>query len=54
MTIKIDLNENKSLFKDLNDVPPSYDWFLWEYIDVDIKKKVNDTKVQLSGDEMEK
>ena len=42
------------MFKDLNDVPPSYDWFPYEYIDDDIKKKVNKTKGQLTGDEMEK
>ena len=51
---QIDLNENKDVFKDLNEFPPSDDWFPYEYIDVGIKKKVNDTKVQLSGDEMEK
>ena len=30
---RVDFNENKYVFKDLNDVPPSDDWFPYEYID---------------------
>ena len=42
------------MFKDFNDVTPSYDWFPYEYIDSEVKKKVDETKVQLAGNEMEK
>ena len=42
------------MFKDLNEFPPSDDWFPCEYIDAEAKKKVNVTKGQLAGDEMEK
>ena len=42
------------MFKDLNDIPPSNDWYPYEYIDADIKKKVNENKVRLAGNEMEK
>ena len=42
------------MFKDLNEFPPSYDWFSYEYIDDEVKKKVDKTKGQLTGDEMEK
>ena len=42
------------MFKDLNGVPPSDDWFSYEYIDADVKNKVDKTKGQLAGDEMEK
>ena len=51
---QIYLNENKYVFKDLNEFPPSYDWFSYEYIDDEVKKKVDKTKGQLTGDEMEK
>ena len=50
----IDFNENRDVFEYLNDVPASYGWFPCEYIDTDIRKKVNKTKEQLAGDEMEK
>ena len=30
---RIDFNENINVFKDLNEVPPSDDWFPYEYID---------------------
>ena len=30
-------NENRDVFKDLNDVPPSDDWFPYECIDVEVK-----------------
>ena len=51
---RIDLNENKYVFKDLNEVPPSDDWFPYEYIDAEVKKKLDKTKGQLAGDKMEK
>ena len=50
----IDLNENKDVFKDLNEFPPSDYWFSFEYIDAKVKKKVDKTKGQLADDEMEK
>ena len=51
---RIDFNENKDVFKDLNEVPPSDDWSPYEYIDAEINKKVDKTKGQLTGDAMEK
>ena len=42
------------MFKDLNYVPPSDDLFLYEYIDAEVKKKLDKTKGQLAGGEMEK
>ena len=30
---RIDLNENRVVFKDLNEVSPSDDWLLYEYVD---------------------
>ena len=50
----IDFNEDRNVFKYLNEVPPSYDWFPYEYIDAEFKKKVDRTKGQLTGNEMEK
>ena len=41
------------MFIDLNAVPLSKDWFLYEYIDADVKNKLDKTKRQLAGDEME-
>ena len=41
------------MFIDLNGFPPSDDWFTYEYIDAKVKKKVDKTKGQLTGDEME-
>ena len=41
------------MFKDLNEVPPIYDWFPYEYIDTEVKKKIDKTKRQLAGNEME-
>ena len=49
----IDLNENKDAFKDLNEVTPWYDWFPYEYIDAEVNKKLDKTKGQLTGNEME-
>ena len=42
------------MFKDLNEVPPSDDWFPYEYNDAEVNKKVEKTKGQLAGYEMEK
>ena len=41
------------MFKYLNEFPPSYDWFPYEYIDAEVKKKVDKTKEKLAGVEME-
>ena len=51
---RIEFNENINVFKDLNEVPPSYDWFPYEFIDAEVKKKIDETKRQLTGNEMEK
>ena len=40
--------------KDLNEVSPSDYWFPYEYIDDEVKKKLDKTKGQLEGNEMEK
>ena len=42
------------MFKDFNEVPPSDDWFPYEYIDYEVNKKLYKTKGQFSGNEMEK
>ena len=41
------------MFKYLNEVPPSDDWFPYEYIVAEVNNKLDKTKVQLSGNEME-
>ena len=51
---RIDFNENRDLLKYLNEIPPSNDCFPYEYIDAEVKKKIDKTKRQLAGDEMEK
>ena len=51
---RIDFNENRDLFKDLNEVPPSDDWFPYEYIDAEVNNKLDKTKVRLAGDEMKR
>ena len=51
---RIDFNKNKDVFKDLNEVPPSYYWFPYEYIDSDVMNKLDKTRVRLAGNEMEK
>ena len=51
---RIDFNKNRYVFKDLNDVPPSDDWFPYEYTDAEVKKKMEKIKGKLSSDEMEK
>ena len=50
---QIDLNENKDIIKDLNEIPSSDDWFPYECIGVEVNNKVDKTKVQHVGDEME-
>ena len=42
------------MFKYLNEVPTSYDWLPYEYIDAEVNKKLDKTKGWLAGDEMEK
>ena len=42
------------MLKDLNEVPPSDNWFLYEYIDAEVKNKLDETKGKLAGNEMEK
>ena len=51
---RIDLNEKINVFKDLNEVPPSDDWFWYEYIDAEFKYQIDETKWQLAGDGMKK
>ena len=42
------------MFKYLNEVPPSDNWFPYEYIDAEVKNKLDKTKGRLAGDDMEK
>ena len=42
------------MFKYLNEVLPSDDWFLYEYIDAEVNTKLHKAKGQLARDEMEK
>ena len=35
---QIDFDESKYVFKDLNEVPPSDDWFPYGYIDAEVNK----------------
>ena len=49
---RIDFNENRYVFKDLNNIAPSNDWFPYEYIDAEVNRKLDKTKGQLAGDEM--
>ena len=42
------------MYKDLNEFSPSDDWFLYEYIDDEFNKKLDETKGQLTGNEIEK
>ena len=51
---QIDFNENRDVFKDLNEVPPSDDWFPYEYTDSEVNKKLDKTKGRPAGNEMEK
>ena len=49
---RIDFNENRDVFKDLNEFPPSDDWFPYEYIDAEVNMKLDKTKGRLAGNEM--
>ena len=42
------------MYKYLNEVSPSYDWFPYEYIDAEVNKKLDKTKGILAGNGMEK
>ena len=42
------------MLKDLNEFPQSDDWFPYQYIDAEAKKKLDKTKGQLADNEMEK
>ena len=48
----IDFNENRDLLKELNEVPPSNNWFPYEYIDAEVNNKLDQTKGQLAGNEI--
>ena len=41
------------MFKYLNEVPPSDYWFPYEYIDAEVKIKLDKNKGLLAGNEME-
>ena len=41
------------MFNDLNEVSPSDDSFPYEFIDTEVRKKLDKTKEQLAGNEME-
>ena len=41
---RIDLNENKDMFKDLNEVLPSNYWSPYEYIDAEANNKLEKPK----------
>ena len=41
-------NENKDVYKYLNEVPLSDDWFPYEYIDDNFNNKFDKTKVVLA------
>ena len=49
---RIDFNENRNVFKDLNEVKPSDDWFLYGYIYAEVNNKLGKTKGRLVGDEI--
>ena len=40
------------MLKYLNEVSISDDWFPYEYIDAEVKNKIDKTKRQLAGNEM--
>ena len=50
----IDFNVKKYVFKDLNEIPPSDDWFPYVLINSEANNKLDKTKGQLAGNEMEK
>ena len=41
---RIEFNENRDVFKDLNEVPLLYDWLTYEYIDAEVNNKLDKTK----------
>ena len=43
-------NENIDVFKYLNEVPTSENWFPYEYIYAEVNKKLDKTKGRLAGD----
>ena len=45
----IDFNENINVFKDLNEFTPSYHRFPYEYIDAEVKKKLEKPKDNLQA-----
>ena len=49
---RIDFNGNIDFFKDSNEVPPSYDYFPYKYIDAEVNNKLGKTKGRIAGDEM--
>ena len=51
---RISVNGYRALYKDLNEFSPSDDWLPYEYIDTEVKKKLDETKGRLAGNEMEK
>ena len=54
MTIEFDFNKYINVFKYLNEVTPSDDCFPYQYIDAEVKKKIDETKRQLAGNVMGK
>ena len=42
------------MLKYSNEVPPSDDWFKYEYFDDEVNKKLDKTKERIAGNEMEK
>ena len=49
---RIYFNENKYVFKYLNEVPPSDDWFPYEYIHAGVNNKLDKTKGKIAGNKM--
>ena len=47
-------HEYSAVYKYFIEVSPSDDWFPYEYIDAEVNKKLDKTKGQLVGNEMEK
>ena len=45
----MEFNEDRDVFKDLNGVPPSDDWFPYEYIDAEVNKKLEKPKDDLQS-----
>ena len=45
----MDFNEYGDVLKNLIDVPSLYDWFPYEYIDTEVKKKPKEKTVNACG-----